>query len=180
MAFPVLTEERQVYPHDTARVAAHGEFVNRASQPATASTYLFHDGFRPDGRALQLDRRLPQRASEAWRSLQKSDRAIAADLNIGYQTVGRARKELTGPYGPVVERTGLDGKTRRLRITDDPDIDPELANEAAATSRRRIFLRCAGDATWPLHALAAVLASPCHAAQPSGAARLRQTDVVGH
>src|ERR1700730_17620325 len=112
MAFPVLTEERQVYPHDTARVAAHGEFVNRASQPDTASTYLFHDGFRPDGRALQLDRRLPQRASEAWRSLQKSDRAIAADLNIGHQTVGRARKELTGPYGPVVERTGLDGKTR--------------------------------------------------------------------
>jgi hypothetical protein len=34
----------------------------------------------------------------------------------------------------------------RQRITDDPDIDPKLADAAEATWRRRIFLRCAEDA----------------------------------
>lgn len=41
-----------------------------------------------------------------------SDRAIAEQIGIGHQTVGRARKA-TGPYGPVAKRTGKDGKTRR-------------------------------------------------------------------
>jgi|SRR5450631_1843898 hypothetical protein len=55
----------------------------------------------------------------------KSDRAIAVDLGIGHQTVGRARRESHGPDGPPDdERTGQDGKSYsiRQRITDNPDM----------------------------------------------------------
>ena len=43
----------------------------------------------------------------------KSDRAIAAEIGVDHKTVGKARKA-TGEQSPVQERTGLDGKTRRL------------------------------------------------------------------
>jgi hypothetical protein len=45
----------------------------------------------------------------------KSDRAIADELGISHQTVGRARQELTGPSGPVDERIGQDGKSYSVR-----------------------------------------------------------------
>jgi hypothetical protein len=48
-------------------------------------------------------------------SPEKSDRAIAAEIGVGHQTVARARRA-TGPDGPVdAPRTGLDGKTRKPR-----------------------------------------------------------------
>jgi len=67
---------------------------------------------------------------------QKSDRAIAVDLGINQSTVSRARSR-DADASPL--RVGRDGKQYlvKQRITDDPDIDPELANEAAATGRRR-------------------------------------------
>ncbi len=55
------------------------------------------------------------RAAEAIKANpQKSDRAIADEIGVSHQTVGRAREEATGPHGPVEEprRVGLDGKAR--------------------------------------------------------------------
>jgi hypothetical protein len=43
---------------------------------------------------------------------EKSDRAIAANIGVDHKTVSTARKA-TGESSPV-ERTGLDGKTRKL------------------------------------------------------------------
>jgi hypothetical protein len=45
---------------------------------------------------------------------EKSDRAIAADIGVTAPTVGKARKESTVNNFTVDERTGLDGKTRKL------------------------------------------------------------------
>jgi hypothetical protein len=64
------------------------------------------------------------RAAEAIKANPgKSDRAIAADLGIGKNTVMRARQ--AGPDGPPEhERIGRDGKSYsiRQRVTDDPDV----------------------------------------------------------
>lgn len=84
------------------------------------------------------------RAAEAIRANpHKSDRAIAADLGVSDRTVNRARATNDAPD----ERLGRDGKSYsiRQRVTEDPDISPELADEAASTGRRRVFLRCAED-----------------------------------
>lgn len=43
----------------------------------------------------------------------KSDRAIAEEIGVSHQVVGRARKKATGPNGPVATRTGRDGKARK-------------------------------------------------------------------
>ena len=89
------------------------------------------------------------RAAEAIKANpRKSDRAIAADLGIGSNTVRRAREDSGAPDGAGDERIGRDGKSYsiRQRVTEDPDISPKLVAEAEATGRRRIFLRCAEDA----------------------------------
>jgi hypothetical protein len=72
---------------------------------------------------------------------------LAHEIGIGLETVRRTRNS-GDPYGSPDERTGRDGKSYsiRQRITDDPDISPELAAEAEATGRRRVFQRCAEDA----------------------------------
>lgn len=44
---------------------------------------------------------------------EKSDRAIAAAIGVGRETVRRARKA-TAPHGAVEKRIGLDGKARKL------------------------------------------------------------------
>ena len=83
------------------------------------------------------------RAAEAIRANPgKSDRAIAAELGIGSNTVRRAREDLGAPYGAGDERVGRGGKSYsiRQRVTDDPDISPKLVADAEATGRRRIFL----------------------------------------
>jgi hypothetical protein len=83
------------------------------------------------------------RAAEAIKANPgKSDRAIAAELGIGNKTVSRARNSgvsydtpgLIGDETPV-ERVGRDGKSYsiRQRVIDDPDVSPELVDEAAAT-----------------------------------------------
>lgn len=46
----------------------------------------------------------------------KSDRAIAAELGVGFGTVNRARKR-SDPNGSVETRTGRDGKKRRVNGT---------------------------------------------------------------
>lgn len=75
----------------------------------------------------------------------KSDRAIAVDLGINQSTVSRVRNSGDAYASP--ERIGQDGKSYsvRQRVVDDPDISPKLVAEAAATGRRRVFLRCAED-----------------------------------
>jgi hypothetical protein len=88
------------------------------------------------------------RAAEAIRANPgKSDRGIAAAIGVDHKTVGAARQQSRGECSPP-DRIGQDGKSYsiRQRITDDPDISPKLAHEAAATGRRRVFLRCAEDA----------------------------------
>lgn len=60
---------------------------------------------------------------------EKSDRAIAAELGVGKDTVRRAR-EATGAHAPVDERIGLDGKVRRLPIrAEEEDEDDEIEGE---------------------------------------------------
>jgi hypothetical protein len=79
------------------------------------------------------------RAAEAIKANPRmSNRAIAEETGISEPTVRRARASYDAP-----ERTGQDGKSYsiRQRVSDDPD---EAA--AAATGRRRVFLRCAEDA----------------------------------
>jgi hypothetical protein len=88
------------------------------------------------------------RAAEAIKANpNKSDGIIAAELGIDRTTVLKARKGVTDSH-PDDERLGRDGKSYsiRQRITDDPDIPQGLAEQAAATMRRRVFLRCASDA----------------------------------
>lgn len=63
---------------------------------------------------------------------EKSDRAIAAELGVGSNTVRRAR-EATAPHG-AVERIGLDGKvrklpTRRIEEDDEPSLEDEIDGE---------------------------------------------------
>lgn len=72
-----------------------------------------------------------QRAAEAVRqSPEKSDRAIAADLGIGKDTVRRVR-EATGACAPVQSRIGLDGKTRKMpRKTEIPEARKTAAAHA--------------------------------------------------
>jgi hypothetical protein len=88
------------------------------------------------------------RAAEAVKANpNKSNRSIAAEIGVDKNTVRAARSELSGEFSPE-ERIRSDGRSfsLRQRIVDDPDIPPKMAEEAAATGRRRIFLRCAEDA----------------------------------
>lgn len=90
------------------------------------------------------------RAAEAIKANPgKSDGAIATDLGVTRQTVSNARKQVANDLPPDEdERVGRDGKSYsiRQRVTDEPDIPPKLIEDAAATNRRRVFLRCAEDA----------------------------------
>lgn len=70
----------------------------------------------------------------------RSDRSIAAELGIDHKTVGKARGEFSPP-----ERIGQDGKSYSIRQRVTEDVPSELESEAAATGRRRVFLRCAED-----------------------------------
>jgi hypothetical protein len=88
------------------------------------------------------------RAAEAIRANpSKSNRAIAVDLGIAEGTVRSARQQ-SGAQDYARERVGQDGKSYsiRQRVTEDPDISPALAGEAASTGHRRVFMRCAEDA----------------------------------
>lgn len=88
------------------------------------------------------------RAAQAIKANPKrSDGAIAADLGVDRSTVSRARSDVVHDAPPDDERTGRDGKSYsiRQRVTDDPDLPPKLIEDAAATNRRRVFLRCADD-----------------------------------
>lgn len=69
-----------------------------------------------------------QRARQAVEANpQKSDRAIAADLGVSPDTVGRARKE-SGVRDQSPERVGRDGKVYRFPVRDD---EPDEATESA-------------------------------------------------
>lgn len=88
------------------------------------------------------------RAAEAIKANPKrSDGAIAAEIGVSDKTVGSARRQL-GPEYSGPERIGRDDKpySIRQRVTDDSDLPPKLVEVAAATGRRRVFLRCAEDA----------------------------------
>jgi hypothetical protein len=63
------------------------------------------------------------------------------------ETVSRARRQLSHDATPDDERIGRDGKSYsiRQRVTGDPDIPQKLVEAAAATGRRRVFLRCHHD-----------------------------------
>jgi hypothetical protein len=55
---------------------------------------------------------------------EKSDRAIAKEIGVDHKTVAKARSA-TGEYSPV-ERTGLDGKTRKLQPRVVPERELEV------------------------------------------------------
>jgi hypothetical protein len=71
----------------------------------------------------------------------KSDRAIAAEIGVSHTTVQEARKA-TGNHLPVDERTGLDGKTRKLpepALAKPADLNADaiaLVNKLAQVLRR--------------------------------------------
>lgn len=88
------------------------------------------------------------RAAEAIRANpSKSDRSIAAEIGSSPTTVGKARAQVSTD-GQLQEREGRDGKSYsiRQRVTEEPNLPAGMINEAAATVRRRVFLRCAEDA----------------------------------
>jgi hypothetical protein len=60
---------------------------------------------------------------------QKSNRAIADEVGVSYETVRRARETTDTPVS-VDERIGLDGKVRRLPVRDyEPDVEDEVEPE---------------------------------------------------
>lgn len=88
------------------------------------------------------------RAVEAIKaSPHKSNRSIAAETGVSLGTVNTARKAVEQDCSPE-ERLGRDGKSYsvRQRVTEEPNLPAGMINEAAATVRRRVFLRCAEDA----------------------------------
>src|SRR5262245_14756583 len=92
------------------------------------------------------------RAREAIaKNPEKSDRALAADLGIGKDSVRRARDKLTGAHAPVDEkRIGRDGKARRMPRRQTPDndtLDPEFTAEMSAEEQWQTSVaNMAGDA----------------------------------
>jgi hypothetical protein len=85
------------------------------------------------------------RAAEAIKANpEKSDRAIAAEIGVSHTTVQEAR-EATGNHLPV-ERTGLDGKTRKLperksiKQEAPPDNEPEEDVVAELDSIRKDYV----------------------------------------
>jgi hypothetical protein len=80
------------------------------------------------------------RAAEAIKANPgKSDRAIAAEVGVGHATVSRARKEATVSDETVQERTGLDGKKRKV---------PERKGAADLTAERAAFWKENGPKVW--------------------------------
>ena len=72
---------------------------------------------------MNLNRRHQHLTAEQRRDLiaklvkaspEKSDRALAAELGVGSNTVRRARDKSTAPHGAVAKRIGKDGKARKL------------------------------------------------------------------
>jgi hypothetical protein len=73
------------------------------------------------------------RAAEAVRANpEKSDRAIAAEIGVSGETVRQARKQLPSDLA-VDERTGLDGKTRKV-----PSAADKIEKNCAARWRRHL------------------------------------------
>src|SRR5262249_2521660 len=69
---------------------------------------------------------------------EKSDRALAAEIGVGSNTVRRARQSTapSGAVAPVDSRIGLDGKTRRMpkKANDDPEASAEARKAAHAAA----------------------------------------------
>ena len=65
---------------------------------------------------------------------EKSDRAIAADLGVGSNTVRRARQKTTAPDGAVEKRTGRDGKKRKAPKRHDKADEVAALADAGATN----------------------------------------------
>jgi hypothetical protein len=90
----------------------------------------------------------PARAAKAVAANpEKSDRLIAKELgDVSRETVRKARK-VTTKLSPG-KRTGKDGKSysiKRRVVDDDLGLDQATIDGAAATVRRRVFMRCAAD-----------------------------------
>lgn len=83
-----------------------------------------------------------QRAAEAIAANpQKSNRAIAKELGLSDDTVGRARRE-SGVAGAAPEREGLDGKIYRLPVREaEPDDDDIEADVEPANYRGAFLIR---------------------------------------
>jgi hypothetical protein len=89
---------------------------------------------RPNGQG-QLDFGAAERAAAAVAANPgKSDRAIAADLGVGSNTVRRARKT-TAPHG-AVKRIGKDGKARRLPLRPQTEATGPLHQKTFAVPIR--------------------------------------------
>jgi hypothetical protein len=82
-----------------------------------------------------------QRAREAIEANpQKSNRAIAAELGLSDDTVGRARRE-AGVAGAAPEREGRDGKIYRLPVREEPDDDDDdIERDVEPENYRGAFL----------------------------------------
>jgi hypothetical protein len=64
-----------------------------------------------------------------------SDREIGAAIGTSHQTVGRARRKLTGPHGPVAKRVGRDGKARKLPAERPLGLNGPLSKKELETLR---------------------------------------------
>jgi len=89
-----------------------------------------------------------QRAAEAIKvNPHMSDRAIAAEIGVSQPTVSRARKHATDTHVSVDEqRTGLDGKVRRLPTRPANDDAEETFAPATAAERKASFLIFSNEA----------------------------------
>ena len=64
-----------------------------------------------------------QRAAEAVaKNPEKSNRAIAAELGVGVESVRRAREKSGEPYGSGDRRVGKDGKSYPVKVTHSDEI----------------------------------------------------------
>jgi hypothetical protein len=87
------------------------------------------------------------RAAEAvTANPEKSDRAIAKEIGVHHSTVNEARKQLSD--NPTVERTGLDGKKRKMpekQVADGAEgvpqaqADPVSMSDAYAEARKAVY-----------------------------------------
>ena len=72
--------------------------------------------------AQTRDRKSVRAAEAVMANPEKSDRAIAADIGVSPMTVNRARSTVPDV---TVERTGLDGKTRKMRKAPEKKPEPD-------------------------------------------------------